>query len=457
MLSLPRPFGLAALAAFAFAGAACASVSDMRPAYDIGPASTKTADDFACSAGDGSVADDDPAIYRRSDALPSRSALGRLAAMQPATVPALDLGRQPGFALAPDGRQRRIAVWGDSHMAAGPMPRHVLGAVRRRMGGIGMGFLPPTMGRSNIVLPQIAGFTVGEQSFDTDLAWKASAPVLTGPGLATRVVTAGRDAEMTLDLRTREDNRAVISGLELVYRPSLDGTVIALSVNDGPARRVTLGGQGRDTRFLPISGVGAIATLRLAVLEGTLLLEGFRVAYETPPPALVDIFALPGSTANGWAKADPGHLARALKGETYDAVILEYGTNDAADPGFDPADFRATMHAALTNMRRVFPRASCVIVGPPDRGALKGGGDPLTWSRRHRAIAEIQAALAPEFGCVFWDWQGFMGGEGGAYGWAWSTPMLMGRDLVHLTPEGYRRSGRALAESLGWLGQDFCS
>jgi hypothetical protein len=45
-----------------------------------------------------------------------------------------------------------------------------------------------------------------------------------------------------------------------------------------------------------------------------------------------------------------------------------------------------------------------------------------------------------------------MGGPGGSYGWAYAIPQLAGNDLTHLTPAGYRRSGLALARSLGWAG-----
>jgi hypothetical protein len=109
-------------------------------------------------------------------------------------------------------------------------------------------------------------------------------------------------------------------------------------------------------------------------------------------------------------------------------------------------------------MRTVFPRASCVLVGPPDRGILvnrHGPGtalDLLQYARIHEQIAQVQAQVGAQYNCVAWSWQGFMGGPGGNYGWAYNDPVLMGRDLTHMTMEGYRRTGQALATSLGWVG-----
>jgi lysophospholipase L1-like esterase len=43
-----------------------------------------------------------------------------------------------------------------------------------------------------------------------------------------------------------------------------------------------------------------------------------------------------------------------------------------------------------------------------------------------------------------------MGGPGAAYAWARTSSPLMGGDLIHLTPAGYRRSAALLARHLGW-------
>ena len=43
-----------------------------------------------------------------------------------------------------------------------------------------------------------------------------------------------------------------------------------------------------------------------------------------------------------------------------------------------------------------------------------------------------------------------MGGPGGSDGWAHADPSLMGRDLIHLSPDGYRLTGHSLARSLNW-------
>jgi lysophospholipase L1-like esterase len=80
--------------------------------------------------------------------------------------------------------------------------------------------------------------------------------------------------------------------------------------------------------------------------------------------------------------------------------------------------------------------------------------DYLKFSKIHAQIAAAQAEVGAHFGCLPWDWQAYMGGEGGSYGWAHHMPVLMGADLTHITMDGYKRSGTALAVSLGWAGPD---
>ena len=95
-------------------------------------------------------------------------------------------------------------------------------------------------------------------------------------------------------------------------------------------------------------------------------------------------------------------------------------------------------------------------MGPTDRGLRvpprrTGRFDLLKYSRIHQQITRIQADVGGDFGCVVWDWQRYMGGNGSIYSWARETPPLAAYDLIHLTPLGYRRTAAALGQSIGWL------
>jgi len=387
--------------------------------------------------------------------MPTAQQLGLLARTVIRDEPVIDPARIPEFALH-DGtaaaRPRRIAVWGDSHVAAGPFMPTVADAIRSNGISVGTHFLPPTMGRANVRLPTLHAYCIGH-GWNTDLAFKSPTPIAAGPALANRIAAAGPESYLWLDFRDA-DRQATLRQLRIVYRPA-GAAEIAFSVNDGPEQSAPLAGNDAS-ETLTLKGDALISTLKLRVTQGELVLQGFILDYDQPPLVTFDVFGLPSSTAHGWANIDPAALGAALHGDSYDAVVLEYGTNEGNVAHFDGDKYAADLTRTLTNMRAVFPHASCVLVGPPDRGVLLARGHPppdfLTFSRVHAQIEATQVRIGAQFDCVAWDWQDLMGGPGGSYGWAYAIPQLAGNDLTHLTAAGYRRTGLALAKSLGWSG-----
>ncbi|MEJ1968343.1 MAG: hypothetical protein WDN03_06860 [Rhizomicrobium sp.] len=392
-----------------------------------------------------------------NEQIPTRAELGALAEFSPRAPQVLDLARIPDFALR-DGstpRPRRIAVWGDSHVAAGPFMGELVAAIRDHNETVGTRFLPPTMGRANVRLPTLHAYCIGG-GWTTALSYKETDVLATGPALANRIAAAGADSYLWLDFRNAFREPA-LRQVRIVYRPVAEAAELTVSVNDGPEQAAALE-SGSSSATLAVSADALISTLKLRVSRGQVVLEGFILDYDKPPLVTFDVFGLPSSTARGWANADPAAIAAALHGDSYDAVVLEYGTNEGSDLKFDREKYAANLTHTLANMRQVFPHASCLLVGPPDRGILvdrhgRGGDlDLLRYARIHQQIAAAQAEVGATFGCVGWNWQEYMGGPGGNYGWAYNDPVLMGRDLTHLTVDGYRRIGQALAASLGWVG-----
>jgi hypothetical protein len=180
----------------------------------------------------------------------------------------------------------------------------------------------------------------------------------------------------------------------------------------------------------------------------------------------MDVFGLPSATMRGWSQTDTGYLKDALRGTSYDAVILEYGTNEGNAPNFDRDKYASLLSGALEGFRAVFPDAACLLIGPTDRGVRIRKPSPsrsrrrpakpaeppdlLKFARVHHEIATVQAEVGKRYNCASWDWQAFMGGPASMYSWVLSNPPLAARDLTHLTPSGYRQSAGALARALGW-------
>ncbi len=402
-----------------------------------------------------------PRLETENTEIPTGAEVGDLARPVELNPPVLDLTQIPQFALkdaSGAARPRRFAFWGDSHIAAGPMMAQLQQAIRARGETVATHFLPPTMGRANVRLPTLHAYCIGT-GWSTALSFKEASTQSVGPALANRVAAAGPDSYVWLDLRTA-DLKPQVRDVHIAYRYAGAPPELAISVDNGEERTYVLSAGTGSARLL-IHGDAPISTLKLRVTAGSLVLQGFVLDYAEEPQVTFDVFGLPSSTARGWANADPAAIKDALRGESYDGVVLEYGTNEGNELDFDRARYAAGLTQALTNMRSVFPDASCILVGPPDRGVLlpKSGARPrgidyLKYARIHAQIAAAQADVGEKFGCLAWDWQAFMGGPGGNYGWAHHDPVLMGADLTHMTMDGYKRSGTALATSLGWAGPD---
>jgi len=355
-----------------------------------------------------------------------------------------------GFAPGSPMRPRRIAIWGDSHVAGGTLAATLMQSLRDTGSSVGTHVLPPTMGRANVVLPGLRDYCIGSD-WTTQVAYTSARSMDTGPALATRSVDAGRSSHLWIDLRNAA-REPEVNEVQLIYR-STAGASLRYVLDNGKPSTVRLAPTAMSS-VVTFGAQGLLSTLKLNVSSGKLALLGVVLNRKREPDISLDTFGIPSATVKGWANVEPHSLRHALHGVRYDGVVLEYGTNEGADADFDPDRYSALLDRALRNLRQVFPDASCVLVGPPDRGVLKNqrGVQPplLAYASVHQRIAQIQQRVGSRFSCEAWSWQDLMGGPGGSYDWARSNPRLMGRDLVHLTQDGYRLTGRSLARSLGW-------
>ena len=109
--------------------------------------------------------------------------------------------------------------------------------------------------------------------------------------------------------------------------------------------------------------------------------------------------------------------------------------------------YSTDLRSVLRKMRRAAPEVGCILVGPSDRGKSVGKKTYQVWERT-KYVAEVQRAVAPEFGCVSWDWQQATGGEGSMIAWRYTDPPLAGQDLIHFTPAGYIHSAELFLSAL---------
>jgi hypothetical protein len=358
---------------------------------------------------------------------------------------------------------RRIAIWGDSHLAAGSFAaelRRILGAqgVRPRIA-----FLPLTMGRAGVILP-LRRFCM--DGWKSELAY-SSRTLRVPTGIGLNALQAEQGAYLWLDLRNQA-GEAEVERVELFFNASQSDASVVISVDGGPEARISLEADDAFGRVSISATDGPISVLKLRA-QSPLILHGLKLNYREPPAAVLDAFGIPGATMRAWQQLDPAYFSRYFDAGSYEMVMLEFGTNEGNARPFDAAGYAHMLEAALQNMRAVFPTARCVLIAPGDRGVLlpksrkkvgrrAGAGERdsslsaslLRFSHIHEKIFHMQQRIGGRYGCSAWSMQSAMGGAGAAYQWMLANPPLMARDLTHFTLPGYQRLAQELADALGW-------
>jgi hypothetical protein len=279
------------------------------------------------------------------------------------------------------------------------------------------------------------------------------------------------DSYQWIDFRT-QGQQPNLRGLDILYSANATPTTLGITIDQLPEQLVALKLNERGAIQIQAQG-GLISTLKLRLVTGSVSLEGFVPAYAEAARLYFDTLAIPGATMRSWRLIDPEYF-KALGNQTpYDVVLLQYGTNEGNQKPFDPIRYENDLTASLQNLRRIYPNAVCVLLGPTDRGTLiarSGKSQPrastqtdqtqvastapmivkelLAYSRIHEQLSRIQHSVGSKYDCGFWDWQRAMGGPGGSYAWLKQNPPLMARDLIHLTVAGYQASARLFSQEM---------
>lgn len=403
----------------------------------------------------------------------------------------------------------RVAIWGDSHMAAAFFSDHLL----RQMGHP----LGQPMGRSEAFTDATAGSrfvhagvghggvrglvrkTCLSGDWGREMAYAhADAAAAPGPGM-TSLVAKRPGATLAMDLRDAQ-GLARHTRLHILHHGDGDvaGAVqLAISLNGEAETTINLAAQA-GPNALALSTNAPLSTLQIRVVSGAFRFQGLKLT-EPATPTLnptnltqaihLDLFAYPGATMAGWVRSDLAYLASWFTEQPYDLALIAFGTNEGNDPRFNESAYRDTLNQALRNFRQVFPQTQCVLIGPGDRGirvakpkGVKGSKNStaanarqkkttskasasakppntstspvsalLKYSRIHALIGQIQADVATQNGCLAWRMQDAMGGAGSAYHWARKNPPLMALDLIHFTPAGYRELADRFMADFGLL------
>lgn len=411
--------------------------------------------------------------------------------LEDATLVDPGTGELPGAASVPSPKpvavndSFRIAIWGDSHLAANFFTEELVKLLKVPQDMAPNVLIPANMGKAGVRLPLRKTCVSSQWKYEPGYLGgsQAAAP---GPALVNMF---SDEAGATLAWDVRKDAQSpAYERVRLLYQQTEVPMVVGISVDGDTEQEVTLH-EKAGPAVLELVAERPMAQIRLRLIDARFRFHGLELSSAQSKPFVLDVFGYPGATVASWKLANLDYLRTWFAQRPYQLVVLEFGTNEGNGKPFDLSSYRTMLTDSVRNMKTVFPGAACILIAPGDRGVLvrrsenlrkkkgavsralrsiaakvkvwdrhgkrrtAGAGvavDLYAFSKIHAAIGRVQAEVAAGAGCTAWSMQDAMGGQGHAYQWAQASPPLMAKDLIHFTVAGYRHLAKDFVRDMGW-------
>lgn len=177
--------------------------------------------------------------------------------------------------------------------------------------------------------------------------------------------------------------------------------------------------------------------LELRVSRGAVRLFSFTFAKDSPG-VMYDSLGLNGVSALAFVNHfNAESWAAEMQRATPDLVVVNLGTNESGFANYVDSTYHKDIRGMIRRIRAALPETPLLVMSPMDRGVRAKGGTIDTIPALPRLIA-IQAKIAAEEGCAFFNTFEAMGGPGTMGKWYMAEPRLVSADFIHPLPTGGR-------------------
>ncbi len=318
----------------------------------------------------------------------------------------------------------RVIHFGDSHVAADVLTRSIRERLQSDFGDGGPGFIVP----ANPMATKRAGVISGATSgwVVQGIGGKYSADRIYGPaGFNLMTTSAGERAW----LETASNH------FEVYFVREPGGGSVEIQIDGVNELQEPLSLSARTMKLdyltfdLPDSGSHRLELRTLN--EGRVRLLGI-VAERISPGVRYDVFGINGARANRLLSWNGPAFNAAIKALAPDLIILAFGTNELTDGDWTSQTNQSLYGEILQRLRAAAPKASILIIGPPDRA-------DVDVAARLRLMNESMREVAALYRAAFWSTYDAMGGAGSMN--RWLRQGLAQADRVHFNSAGYYALG----------------
>lgn len=173
----------------------------------------------------------------------------------------------------------------------------------------------------------------------------------------------------------------------------------------------------------------------------------YGISLETEKGIFVDNIPLRGSSGTEFTRIQPASITGQIGDDAVAMVIYQFGGNTLPNTTKDEqvAYYERVVIAQLGRIKRLFPKAAILVIGPSDMSVKEG--DRLVTHPFLPAVRDAVRSAAFDQGAIFWDMYEAMGGHNSMVQWVEAEPALATTDYTHFTTDGCKVIGEWLIEA----------
>lgn len=335
-------------------------------------------------------------------------------------------------------RPVRIAFLGDSFIEGDILAGDLREMLQCHFGGNGIGWIDAADKRNGVrptIKIETRGLTdhqIRNKNVDYGLC-----------GFQMRYTTLGADNSIVLQ-GSKYKPHAATWQKAIMYISCASSTPTRVSIGAQPEHTDTIAPSDQMQEITYRGHTGSMAlSLSPVCAKGNIL---YGVALEPPQGVVVDNFSIRGFSGDAICKASKSVMRQFARLREYDLIILEYGLNNANDKNTD-LHYRVYMNkmkGVIALMRELYPDASVLVMGVPDRS--RHTADGFETMPCIETMTSWQRQLASSQKVAFYSLYQAMGGRNSMREYV--DHKDANKDYTHLTLSGGERLAKRIYRSI---------